>query len=89
VECRLYSLLDVIGDAAICGRLVCHPKHISLNDLIHEIQCKEVQFQEPKFSFVSPEAKDLIKCLLEKNPNKRITCDEALRHRWFCNVFDV
>jgi len=33
------------------------------------------------FSFPSS-AKDFINCLMEKDPEKRITCDQALQHPW-------
>ena len=35
---------------------------------------------------VSPDAIDLILKLAEKNPEKRISTDEALKHPWFNNV---
>ena len=32
---------------------------------------------------VSSEAKDLVRLLIENDPKKRISLDEALEHRWF------
>jgi serine/threonine protein kinase len=32
---------------------------------------------------VSDEAKDLVTRMLEKDPTKRISAEEALAHRWF------
>lgn len=34
------------------------------------------------FSFLSS-AKDFISCLMEKDPEKRYTCDQALQHPWW------
>jgi serine/threonine protein kinase len=59
------------------------PVYVSLHDLINEIQNKEIVFTDSKFNFVSPEAKDLISRLLEKNPAKRLACKDAIHHRWF------
>ena len=46
-----------------------------------------VKFAEPNINSsdwdnVSPEAKDLVKCLLNKDPVKRITGKEAFKHPW-------
>ena len=35
-----------------------------------------------KIEKISDEAKDLLHCLLNKDPNKRLNCDEILRHPW-------
>ena len=37
-------------------------------------------YKEPEF--ISPECKDLIRRMLETNPDKRITLDEIKRHKW-------
>ncbi|XP_059156398.1 twitchin-like isoform X4 [Physella acuta] len=39
-------------------------------------------FDEEAFSSVSPEAKDFIKNLLQKEPKRRLTVHEALEHAW-------
>lgn len=35
-----------------------------------------------KFDLSVPSAKDFISHLMEKNPEKRFTCDQALQHPW-------
>ncbi len=39
--------------------------------------------KKPVFQKTSPEAKDLIRKLLELNPKKRISASEELNHPWF------
>jgi serine/threonine protein kinase len=41
-----------------------------------------VEFHAPYWNNVSSEAKDLIKKLLNSNPEKRLTAGEALKHQW-------
>lgn len=43
---------------------------------------QDVEFPDAEWSSVSPDAIDLIKGLLEKDPQKRMRPDEALRHKW-------
>ncbi|RUS77264.1 hypothetical protein EGW08_014978 [Elysia chlorotica] len=40
------------------------------------------EFDADAFAQVSPEAKDFIKCLLQKEPKKRMTVHECLDHAW-------
>ena len=56
----------------------------------NENKNKELEYaivnKEPKqIENISENAKDLIKGLLCKNPDKRLTCDEILRHPWLKN----
>ena len=59
-------------------------KSSTIND---ENNKSELQYsiinKEPKFiEKISDEARDLLKGLLNKNPNERLTCDEILNHPW-------
>ena len=38
---------------------------------------------------VSEESRDLMIKMLEKNPNKRLTAEEALEHPWFAGVEEI
>jgi serine/threonine protein kinase len=40
----------------------------------------------PALRNVSKEGKDLISKLLQKDPKKRLTSDEALKHPWFSHL---
>ncbi|NWX42989.1 KCC1G kinase, partial [Steatornis caripensis] len=50
--------------------------------LFEKIKEGYYEFESPFWDDISESAKDFIRHLLEKNPNKRFTCEEALRHPW-------
>lgn len=43
---------------------------------------QELDFPEEQWANISDEAKDLVRGLLVKDPNKRLTAEEAMKHRW-------
>lgn len=47
------------------------------------IETQDPDFSAPEWKGISNDAIDLIKGLLQKDPKKRLTIDEALKHRWF------
>ena len=52
-----------------------------LHNIIIEGNFKEI-------NDISFDCKDLLKKLLKVNPKERITIDEALKHKWLCDVFE-
>ena len=54
----------------------------SMLDLFKNIEKAEFDFSDPVWETVSGEARSMIKCLLERDPSKRLTAEEALRHPW-------
>jgi serine/threonine protein kinase len=47
----------------------------------------EIVNKEPKYiEKISDEARDLLKGLLNKNPKKRLTCEQILNHPWFSDI---
>ena len=47
----------------------------------------EIVHKEPKYlENISDEARDLLRGLLNKNPKKRLTCDQILNHPWFSDI---
>ena len=57
----------------------------SAEEVSKKIVERELAFTDKEWLGVSYEAKDLLARLLEKDPVKRITAQEALRHEWFPN----
>lgn len=51
--------------------------------IINQIRTGEVKLQESIWKSISPFAKDLLRLLVHKDPLKRPSAHEALRHNWF------
>ena len=54
----------------------------SVNDNNLDLQYSIVNKEPKHIEKISDEARDLLKGLLNKNPNERLTCDEILNHPW-------
>lgn len=52
-------------------------------DTLLNVQRCEWDFNHPIFQHISPEGKDFIQSLLKKDPARRLTAAEALKHPWF------
>lgn len=63
--------------------------HEDEDELIELIIEGDVQMNGPKWSSISPQAKDLIRGLLELDPKKRLTAIEAIEHPWFTGDMDM
>ena len=50
-----------------------------------ELQYSIINKEPKKVEKISDEARDLLKGLLNKNPNKRLTIDKILNHPWLKN----
>jgi len=57
--------------------------HESQKETIRMTQEDQLVFDLPCWDTLSDTSKDLIKKLLQKDPKKRITLNEAMNHRWF------
>jgi serine/threonine protein kinase len=60
--------------------------------LFEKIKNVEYNFDAPVWKSISPEAKDIIRRLLVKDPDERLTPDEVLTHPWIvgdCKTKDI
>ncbi|KAH0616434.1 hypothetical protein JD844_027524 [Phrynosoma platyrhinos] len=71
------SMLQI---TSLCG----YPPFYDENDskLFEQILRAEYEFDSPYWDDISESAKDFIRNLMEKDPNKRYTCEQAVRHPW-------
>ena len=53
------------------------------DDIMKKIKVGTFEMTKYPWGIISQEAKDLINDLLQLKPNKRITAEEALKHKWF------
>ncbi|XP_015248291.1 PREDICTED: calcium/calmodulin-dependent protein kinase type 1D [Cyprinodon variegatus] len=72
--------IGVIAYILLCG----YPPFYDENDskLFEQILKADYEFDAPYWDDISDSAKDFISCLMEKDPARRFTCDQALRHPW-------
>ncbi|XP_056312005.1 calcium/calmodulin-dependent protein kinase type 1D [Danio aesculapii] len=72
--------IGVIAYILLCG----YPPFYDENDskLFEQILKADYEFDAPYWDDISDSAKDFISCLMEKDPSKRNTCEQALRHPW-------
>ncbi|XP_029457004.1 calcium/calmodulin-dependent protein kinase type 1 isoform X4 [Rhinatrema bivittatum] len=72
--------IGVIAYILLCG----YPPFYEENDakLFEQILKAEYEFDSPYWDDISESAKDFIQHLMEKDPSKRYTCDQALQHPW-------
>lgn len=72
--------LGVITYTLLCGYSPFRSENLS--DLIEECRAGRIIFHERYWKDVSHDAKDFILTLLQPEPSKRVTSDEALKHSW-------
>nr|XP_046234741.1 calcium/calmodulin-dependent protein kinase type 1D [Scatophagus argus] len=72
--------IGVIAYILLCG----YPPFYDENDskLFEQILKADYEFDAPYWDDISDSAKDFIGSLMEKDPTKRFTCEQALRHPW-------
>ena len=77
--------LGVILFLLLSGR---HPFPCNLPDKERDKRLREgarMAMQGVRWSHISEEARDLVEALLEVDPERRLSCEEALAHPWFTN----
>ncbi|KAK2917660.1 calcium/calmodulin-dependent protein kinase 1Db [Channa argus] len=72
--------IGVIAYILLCG----YPPFYDENDskLFEQILKADYEFDAPYWDDISDSAKDFISRLMEKDPEKRFICDQALQHPW-------
>ena len=80
----LYIMLSGTLPFAVKNKSI---EELSLKDMKSKKESSNLKYQivngyPKKIKKISSEAKDLLKGLLNKNPDKRLTCDEILNHPW-------
>ncbi|XP_061731192.1 calcium/calmodulin-dependent protein kinase type 1 [Nerophis ophidion] len=74
--------IGVISYILLCG----YPPFYDENDakLFEQILKAEYEFDSPYWDDISDSAKDFICHMMEKDPEKRSSCELALQHPWIC-----
>jgi calcium-dependent protein kinase len=57
--------------------------------IVEKILRSRVQLNGPEWRFISKEAKEFVSLLLQKDPDKRLTAEEAQAHDWLRNEYKL
>lgn len=66
----------------VCGFPPFYSETDDDEDLLTQIVTARMQFPSPEWDKVSPETKDFVKILAQKNPDQRPSAKDALAHKW-------
>merc|ERR1712204_104290 len=77
--------LGVILYTLLCGFPPFFDASNNMKNLYHLIKKGQYSFPSPFWDEISDGAKDLIKNLLVKDPNGRLTAPQVLEHEWIIN----
>ena len=78
-QCDLWSV-GIMLYSLLVGKLPFYCRNI--DGILNEIITCRLDFVNPNYTCLSMAARDLISKLLERNPNTRITAEQALSHIW-------
>jgi calcium/calmodulin-dependent protein kinase I len=75
--------IGVTAYLLLCGETPFNGKN--RQQLFRRISCDDPTFPDDKWGHISDEAVDFVRKLLTKDPAKRLSATEALRHRWLAD----
>jgi calcium-dependent protein kinase len=58
------------------------------NEIFNKIVHNDISFTSDKWKIISHEAQDFIKECLIKDPEKRMTAKDAIKHKWFSKILE-
>lgn len=67
----------------VCRESMDECRSSTLDDVMRAVTMENIPFDFGAFLDMSPEGLQLLKGLLQRDPAKRITAKEALKHPWF------
>ena len=76
--------IGVTAYLILCGETPFNGKN--RQQLFRRISCDDPTFPNDKWGHISDEAVDFVRRLLIKDPAKRLSANEALRHRWLVDI---
>lgn len=88
---EVYPASDIWSAGIMCVQLLTgrfpfddksNPHNPSLSQVWKSILTDTINFSKPHWDGISDEAKDFVQALLDKDPSKRPTAKEALKHPW-------
>ena len=64
----------------LCGKQPFYEENVA--KLVEKITSEEIDFKDQVFDEISPEALELVQQLLIKDPSKRPSAVDILKHKW-------
>ena len=84
-DCRYDTKVDMWSAGVVLYMLLAgSPPFYSstLQGILQRIESGEISLSGPAWGRVTPEAKDFVRALLTKDPERRLSAEEAMAHPW-------